>query len=136
MSFDTEQDDHLASCEEDDTKSFRKRSRNGDSSEETSSIDFSARRKMDSLISTASSSAGGTLFNSSLQARVRRREHSRAANQAVDWSREGAAVAHRGTDVVALKYSPSGAHLISCGNDGQVSLPINLFVIPVFYLVF
>ena len=38
----------------------------------------------------------------------------------LDWARETAAVAHR-AEVVALKYSPSGAHLVSCGNDGQVS---------------
>lgn len=124
MSFDAHQDDHLtANIDQDDAQSSRKRIRECNA-EAANDIDFASRVRTEELYSRSSgqeqSQSGLSVPVGGVHARVRGRQQARAASQAIDWSREGAAVAHRDTEVVALKYSPSGAHLVTCGNDGQV----------------
>jgi WD40 repeat protein len=138
LSFDAQQEDHLGEGGGEQwasSSSSRKRGRDGGApprsedpaaaaaadGEDKSCIDFTSRRRTEAMYSAAAAVgvAGGRVGAGGVHARVRRREEARAAGQALDWSREGAAVAHR-AEVVALKYSPSGAHLVSCGNDGQV----------------
>jgi hypothetical protein len=106
-----------------------------DYDDDVSRIDFTARQQVEAGYSSLSSSSFETsdgnqrAYTSSLSSlssgtggmgRVQKREQARAASQAVDWSREGAGCAHSGGSVTALKYTPSGTHLVSCGNDGQV----------------
>jgi hypothetical protein len=134
MSFDARQEDHGVREEEEEEEEAggeeeeavgRKRGRAGallGGVEDASCIDFPSRCRAEALYSSTTEArlpgGGGVPIGGR---RVRSREQARAAGQAVDWSRASAAVAHRGAEVVALKYTPSGAHLVSCGNDGQVS---------------
>ena len=122
MSFDAHQDDHLhlpAHADHDAAQGSRKRGREFET-EDAHGIDFASRLQTDTMYSSGQEQSRSGIAAGGVHARVRGRQQARAAGQAVDWSREGAAVAHRDTKVVALKYSPSGAHLVTCGNDGQV----------------